>query len=134
METVVIGGEPKMKFDYFFLFLGISILSSASCRNSALGMVRKIGVSSSSYPRGYIHCSKRVKRIFKIKSNKIPRYLYFELLVSIVFAFLCPINFLISLINDYNSNVVGLLVIVHASLIILNFMYFAFMTFIYKKK
>ena len=120
--------------DYIILFLSISILSSATCKNSAIGMIERIGTYSKYYPKWYIAPAKWVRTIFKIKQRLIPGYLYFELILSLVFAALGPVNLIICIIVDFSTNVVGILVMIHCCLILVEMIIFSVMSFIMKKK
>ena len=119
---------------YVFLFLGIAILSSLSCRNSAKGMIKEIGTNSPHYPKGYIVPAKWARTVFMLKQQSIPRYLYFELILSLFFAALGPVNLLICIISDYSARIVGILVMLHVCLIIVDTIVFAITSSFMKKK
>ena len=118
-----------MDFGYVFMFLGISILSSMNCKNSATGMIERIGTNSRHYPKGYTNPAKWVRVLFKIKQRVIPRYLYFELILSLVFALIGPINLIICVAVNCAKDVVGVLVMLHICLVIINMIYFSIMSF-----
>ena len=113
-----------MDFGYIFMFLGISILSSMNCKNSAIGMIESVGKTSRHYPKWYIRPARWVRKLFNIKQHEIPRCLYFELFLSIFFALLGPINLIICAVADCAPSVVGILLISHACLIIINTVFF----------
>ena len=123
-----------MDFGYVFMFLGISILSSLNCRNSAIGMIERIGTNSRHYPKGYTNPAKWVRTLFKIKQRVIPRYLYFELIVSLIFALIGPINLIICVAVDCDPNVVGILVMIHICLVVINMIYFLILSFRLKRQ
>ena len=123
-----------MDIGYVFMFLGISILSSINCRNSAIGTIKRIGTNSTHYPKGYIDNPKWVRYVFKLTQRVIPRYLFFELILSLFFAVLGPVNLMICIVVDCSTNVVGILVMIHICLVILNMIYFSIVTALMKKK
>ena len=109
-----------MDFGDVFMFIGLSILSSLNCKNSAIGMIESLGINPRRYPKGYIKTAKWVRRLFKIKQCVIPRYLYFELMLSLIFALIGPINLVICIAVDCIPGIVGILVLIHICLIIIN--------------
>ena len=122
-----------MDFGYVFMFLGISILSSMNCKNSAMGMIEKIGINSRHYPKGYTNPAKWVRVLFKIKQHVIPRYLYIELILSLVFALIGPINLIICVAVDCAPDIVGILVMLHICLVVINMIYFSILSFRLKR-
>ena len=122
-----------MDFGYVFMFLGISILSCLNCKNSAIGMIERLGINSRIYPKGYINPAKWVRQLFKLKQSVIPRYLYFELILSLVFALIGPINLIISVAVDCDPDIVGMLVMFHICLVIINMIYFSILSFRLKR-
>ena len=116
------------------MFFGLSFLSSMSCRNSALGMIKQIGSNSLHYPKRYIVPAKWARTVFKLTQHLIPRYLYFELILSLFFAALGPVNLIICIILDCSANIVGILIMIHISLVIVNMIFFAIITSLMKKK
>ena len=122
-----------MDFGYVFMFLGISILSSLNCKNSAIGMIERIGINSRHYPKGYANPAKWIRSLFKIKQRVIPRFLYFQLILSLVFALMGPINLIICIAVDCSPDIVGILVMLHCCLIIIDTIYFAIMSFLLGK-
>lgn len=123
-----------MDFGYIFMFLGISILSSMNCKNSSIGMIESVGISSRHYPKWYIRPARWVRKLFNIKhQHEIPRYLYFELFLSIFFALLGPINLIICAATHCNPSVVGILLMFHACLIIINMVFYSIMSLLLKR-
>jgi hypothetical protein len=123
-----------MDFGYVFMFLGISILSSLSCKNSAIGMIERLGTNSRRYPKGYITPAKWVRTLFRIKQRFIPRFLYFELILSLFFVFLGPINLMICVISDCAPDIVGILVMFHICLVIFNLAIMIIFTILLKRQ
>lgn len=123
-----------MDSGYIFMFLGISILSSMNCRNSAIGMIERIGTNSSQYPKEYIVPAKWIRTVFKLTHRLIPRYLYFELILSLFFAALGPVNLMICIIVDCSANVVGILVMIHICLVVVNMIFFSIISSLMKRK
>lgn len=122
-----------MDFGYVFMFLGISILSSLNCKNSAIGMIERIGTNSRHYPKGYTNPAKWVRVLFKIKQRVIPRYLYFELILSLIFALIGPISLIICVAVDCAPDIVGILIMLHICLVVINMIYFSILSFRLKR-
>ena len=123
-----------MAFELIFFYLGATVLSCMDCRNSAVGMIKEIGINSRYYPKHYIIPKRWMKNLFHIKHRVIPRYLYFELLVSLFFLSLGLINIVISIVVGSDKSITGILVMFHGCLIIVNLIFFLIMSWLFKKK
>ena len=118
--------------DYVLMFLAISILSSLGCKNSAIEMIERIKTNSRRFPKGYTTTPKWVRARFKIKQRVIPRYLYFELILSIIYALMCPINLIICVAVDFSPYIVVVLVMIHSCLIIIDRISFIILSFCHR--
>ena len=123
-----------MDSELILIFLGISILSSMNCKNSAIGMIERIGTNSRHYPSGYIVPPKWVRTVFKLTQRLIPRYLYYELILSLFFAVLGPVNLIVCFITDSSANIVGVLIMLHVCLVVVNMIIFAITSSLMKKE
>ena len=123
-----------MDIGIIFMFLGIAVLSCVNCATSATGMIARIGTDSPHYPVRYAAPARWVRSVFKVSQRLIPRYLYFELLLSLFFAALGPINITIYIFMAHVPDIVGVLVFFHIALIILNMVFFSIMSFMFKRK
>lgn len=113
-----------MVFEYIFIFLGIAVLSCMDCRNSAVGMIKEIGTNSRYYPKHYIIPKRWMQTLFHIKQHAIPRYLYFELLLSLFFLTLGLLNIVICIAVTFDKSITSILIMFHACLIIGNMIFF----------
>lgn len=123
-----------MDFRIFFMFFAISLLSFFNCRNSAAGMITEIGINKRFYPEHYTVLPKKLKKLLRIKNTTVPKFLLYELFVSLLFALLFTINTAICLCFNGNKDIVGILIMIHTVLIIINLFYFAIMSTIFKHK
>ncbi len=122
-----------MDFGSIFMFLGIALLSGLSCKNAAVGMIAQINTVSRYYPKHYMAPGRRVKKLFKLSQRVIPRYLYFELLLSLFFFLLGPLNIVIWMAFHCDKTVAAILVIVHVCLILLNMVFFLITSLLFKR-
>lgn len=122
-----------MKLEVIFLFFVISVLSSIVCKNSATGLIKEGKTNPSHYPKCFLTTPKWIRKYFGITQTVIPKYLYFELLLSILYVVLGPINFLIYGITGWKSMTAGILVLLHIGLIIVNTIFLGVMS-VYMKK
>lgn len=122
-----------MDFRLLVVFLGTSILSSVASKNSAIGLIERLGTHLPRYPKGYIDPAKWVRRLFKIKQRLIPRYLYIGLFMSLFYAILGPINLTICAFTNYNPDIAGILIMVHVCLVIFETIFLAIATFFAKR-
>lgn len=123
-----------MAFEFIFFYLGATVLSYMDCRNSAVGMIKEIGINSRYYPKHYIIPKRWMKNLFHIKQRAIPRYLYFELLLSLFFLILGLLNIVIFIAVGCDKSINGILIMFHFCLIIINMIFFSIMSWLFKKK
>ena len=119
-----------------FFYLGVTVLSFFNCRNSTVGMIKEIGINSQSryYPKHYIIPKRWMRKFFHINQRTIPRYLYFELLVSVFFLILGLFNTAIFIVVGCDKPIAGILFMFHICLIIINAIFFSITSLIFKRK
>ena len=122
-----------MDFGSIFMFLGIALLSGLSCKNAAIGMIGQINTVSRYYPKHYMAPGRRMKKLFKLSQRVIPRYLYFELLLSLFFFLLGPLNIVIWMAFHCGKTAAAILVMVHVCLILLNLVFFLITSLLFKR-
>lgn len=75
------------------LFLGglYSLIGWYGCVFTTKKWIKSIGLKY--YPKGYIMPNRKIRKIFKLKKQEIPKWLYFDLLLSFVYIllFLCTV-------------------------------------------
>ena len=128
------GFDFEMFFKAIPLFFGISLLSSWGCRNSAIEMMQTLGVDTQRYPNRYIKPARWVRKLFQIKQRVVPRYLYFQLFLSLFYAALFPINLIICIVVNRFPIVVGILLWFHGGLILVDRIIFLTVIFFMQRK
>lgn len=123
-----------MDLGWIYVYLGMAVLSFLTFKNLAVGQIEEIGISSRYYPKHYITPKRWMRNIFHIKEHKIPRFLNFELLLSLFFLTLGPLDIVIYAAVDGDKFISGMLVMFHMCLIIINSIFLAVMTLLYKRK
>lgn len=134
METMVKMGEFGMAVDVLFMFLGIALLSGLNCKNAAVGMIKELGTRPEYDPKHYVAPKRWMKKLFDIRQRAIPRYLYFELYLSFFFFALGPLNIGICIVTGFDKTIAGILIQLHVGLILINTLFYAILSTIYKKK
>lgn len=118
--------------DYIIIFGGIALLSGLSCKNMAIGMIEQLNIVKRYYPKHYTAPSRWMRKLFKLSQRVIPRYLYFELLLSLFFFLLGPVNIVVSVAGGGNETLTVILVMFHVGAIILNAIFFCTMSLLYQ--
>lgn len=81
--------------DMYYMILLIvwfSIMPSIAFKRNALRQIKELGSNLPRYPKRYIAPANWMRKWFKITKGKlIPRFLYFELILSVAYAVLGPI-------------------------------------------
>lgn len=120
-----------MSLEVIYIYCIMAVLSFLTFNNLAVGQIEEIGISSRYYPKHYIKPKRWIRNIFHIKKHKIPRYLYFELLLSLFFLALGPLNIVICVAVDGDKFISGMLVMFHSGLILINMFFIAIMTLLF---
>ena len=123
-----------MDLGWIYVYLGMAVLSFLTFKNLAVGQIEEIGISSRYYPKHYVAPKRWIKNIFHIKKHRIPRFLNFELLLSLFFLALGPLNIVIYTAVDGDKFIGGMLVMFHSGLILINIIFIAIMTLLYFKR
>ena len=118
--------------DYIIIFGGIALLSGLSCKNMAIGMIEQLNIVTRYYPKLYTALSRWMRKLFKLSQRVIPRYLYFELLLSLFFFLLGPVNIVVSVAGGGSETLTVILVMFHVGAIILNAIFFCTMSLLYQ--
>ena len=135
VPCVMVKIEVKIMDSWFiFAFLAFTLLSSFNCRNSTKGMIDQIGINKRFYPSHYIRLQSSIRNLFNINNKEIPKFLFCQLIICILFAILGPIYIIIYLYYSGNNSVGGMLLLFHASLVIVNLAFFSVMSTIFKHK
>ena len=123
-------------FDVITIYLGVTFLASWNCRNLTVGRIKEIGINHRSryYPKHYITPKRWMRKLFDIKQRVIPRYLYFELFVSLFYVILGPLNIVITIAVGVDTNIAEILFLSYLGLLMVNVIYHCIMSHRFKKK
>jgi hypothetical protein len=116
------------------MYIYLSGITFFATKNMAKRRIDEIGTYSLHYPRWYINTPRWTKRCFGINKSSIPRYLYAELIVSLFFLCMGPINIVVFIISNYNQKIGSFLVCLHHLLAVIVIAFDCIMTFIIKKE
>lgn len=123
-----------------FLFGGRSFLSSWKLRDFTTNMIKEVRICPDSGSRKNIHPNKKIAKWFKIKQWTVPKYLYYELYVSIFFAILFPIHLTITILfYALAPEYIWLMaackqVLIHVILILVNYSFLLIRSLLWKRK
>ena len=117
-----------------FVFIGIGLFLFVGFRNAIRGMVTEIGRNPRFFPKKYIAVPKFLSKLFGIKQQFMPKFLYYESYISIGFFLLS----LLEILAYYCVNADGLLIswimFIHLWCFIINIIVFLIFSVIYKKQ
>lgn len=123
-----------MDFGIFLVFIGGGFFQSFGWWNAIRGMINKSHINQKLYPKHYITPSRTIKKLFLIKKDKIPKYLYFMCYAPIFYFFLGPIEYILFYCaNDRGTLAVSML-FVQYSVILFNAVIFLILSVVYKKR
>ena len=123
-----------MSLEGIFLYSIMAVGCFLAFKIAAMELMEEIGISSRYYPKHYVAPKRWIKNIFHIKKYRIPRFLNFELLLSLFFLALGPLNIVIYTAVDGDKSIGGMLVMFHSCLALINMVFIAIMTLLYKRK
>ncbi len=101
-------------------------------KNSAIEIIKKIGINSKYYPKHYVSVNRWMKKFYKIRESQVPWYLYIRLILAIYHLFLCLICLIIFAIS-LNIELIFRIIMFQIYLDTIDTTVFIIMTFIYKK-
>ena len=81
-----------------FYFL-VALLSTWGRRNSTILMIDRVGIPADYHPEDFTEPSKWMRKLFKIRKRVILKFCWVELHMVVLYALLCPINTLITIIS-----------------------------------
>jgi hypothetical protein len=128
LEAMVIG---VVKMDTFLVILLLTGYSSYDCQRFTKQMQNKVGIVMRYYPKRYIVPKRWVRKLFGMNSQPLPKYLYFELFVSIIYALLCPIYLILAIC--FGTKVAAALVLSHVCFAAINIGYIIVHTAIFNR-
>ena len=123
-----------MSLEVIYIYCIMAVSSFLAFKIAAMELMEEIGISSRYYPKHYVAPKRWIKNIFHIKKHKIPRFLNFELRLSLFFLALGPLNIVIYTAVDGDKFIGGMLVMFHSGLILINMIFIAIMTLLYFKR
>ena len=97
-----------MEYYKIILVFGIySFMGWYACTNTIKKIIKKIGIHRKYYPQNYIMPHRKIRKIFHLKKQEIPKWCCFELYMSFVYIMLFVISTLIFLFSN-DKPLVGL--------------------------
>lgn len=122
-----------MTFSHIMIFVTIAVLGRIQWGTLAVYTIDEIRTHSRYYPKAYMLTPRWVKKRCNVKQQLIPKYLYFEILLSRFYIVMCPINLIICIITKCDVNAVYILLMFQVCLTIMNLIFFVITTFIFKR-
>lgn len=113
--------------------IGLGLFTFIGFRNAIRGMVTEIGRNPKFFPKKYIAVPKMLKKLFNIRQQFVPRFLYYECYISIVFLILSPIEMALYCCANDNGVLASWVLLFHVWCSILNIIVFLVFSAIYKK-
>lgn len=117
-------------YSTILFFAIVSFMSSYGCIKNTKYMITKIGFHIKYYPKHYIMPPRRLRKILGLNKTPIPKWLYIECFVGIMFAMLFPVNTFVYMCGG--DKIGGVLILIQISLILIEQIYFSILSFIYK--
>ena len=117
-----------------FVFIGGGLFAFIGFRNAIRGMITEIGRNPKFFPKKYIAVPKLLKRIYNIRQQFVPRFLYYECYISIGFLILSPIEMVLYYCREDDGLLASWMLFAHIWCFIINMIVFLIMSAIYKKE
>lgn len=130
---MIMQGEIMRMSIVIFFFFTYSLFSFLTLKNASIGAMKEIGINSRFYPKEFIVPPYWIKKVFKIKQKTIPKYLVFELFLSVFFLTLGPVNVIVFFLFQTKRMFITQAMF-QSCLIVLNFIYFFIMFYRYCKR
>ena len=94
------GDKYMSNYSNILLFMIMSFMCSYGRLRGIREMIKKIGYHKKLYPKKYIVPDKKIANLFKINERSIPKWLYYELIMVIVYALFFPVNTILFLVTN----------------------------------
>ena len=78
----------------------ISFMGWYMCTFSTKKIIKEVGFHKKYYPKRYIMPSRKMRRFFNLNKREIPKWIYFEFLMSFVYIILFLVSTLSYLLSD----------------------------------
>ena len=118
----------------YLSFLFLAFFTSNRCTVGTISMIKEVGLDSPRYPDGYIRPAKWMKKLYRIKSRVIPKFLYVEFFFPVIFAICFPINCIVYYIWSYIPGMPRFLFMVQIGLGVLHVIINTIGYYIYRRK
>ena len=100
---------------------------------TAKHIIQQSGLHKKYWPKRYIMPNRKIRRLYCLKKREIPKWCYYQLLLSFVYIVLFVISFLLYLLLVNKPFVAQLLMWIYCIVIALDLLYIMVCSFIYKK-
>lgn len=106
------------------LIFGIfSFMGWYACAVSTKKVIKEIGFHKKYYPQRYIMPNRKIRKFFKIEKRYIPKWLYYELLISFVYVILFVISTAMYLLSSNKFWVAQLFIWIYGILTCMDMLY-----------
>ncbi|MBQ1991780.1 MAG: hypothetical protein II233_03295 [Clostridia bacterium] len=106
------------------LFLiAFSFSAYITFRNSTIYIADKIGINQRFYPTHYIKLNNAMYKFLKTKSKEIPKFLYAEMFIVLIFGASFFVNVMVFVFSGLNGEIIWDLLVAEAWLAFINVLY-----------
>ncbi len=135
-RNAVVGPVVRSIFDVIILYSSVTFLASWDCGDMTVKRIKEIGINHRSryYPKHYITPKRWMRKLFDIKQRVIPRFLYFELFVSLFYVILGLINIVITIAVGVDTNIASILLLSYLGLAVVIITFHFTMSHRFKRK
>lgn len=102
------------------------------CSHTPKMMISKIGIKRKYYPQNYILPSRKFRKMFKLEKREMPKWIYFELCLSIVYIAYFLLFTLLYFIIDNKFGVVKVFMFIYMIFTIPNLIYIVVSSYRYR--
>lgn len=113
-------------------FCGFSALGFLTCKNSALGMIKRIRRNEKYYPSKYVIPPRFIRKFFRIFKTPIPKFLLTEFYFSLLFLILAPVSTLLCFISGWSPKIVIVFIVFYPALALFEFIHFLIGCFLFR--
>lgn len=87
-------------YSVILIFGIISFMGWYGCIFSTKKMIKEVGFHEKNYPKRYIMPGRKMRRIFNLNKREIPKWMYYEFIMSFVYIILFMVSTLAYLLSD----------------------------------
>lgn len=131
-KYIVVGGHTMGHYTVILTFGVLSFMGWYGSVFTTKRIIQQSGLHKKYWPKRYIMPNRKIRRLYCLKKREIPKWCYYQILLSFVYIALFVISSLLCLLVN-KPFIAQLLMWIYCIIMALDLLYIMVCSFIYKK-